>query len=156
MTKKTWSSGDQVDASDLNAGLDWQLIASATSLSGAHDFTDLGSWGEILVVFDGVSRGDSTNFQVWVSSDNGSTVYNSASSYVVGTTSESALNFGGVGSVTGYVHLFLFNKAVKSPAVIQAGGNGNTAAIVNHAVALDAVRCGNNFNGSGTIYIYGR
>src|SRR4051812_8387456 len=158
MAKKTFVVGDQLNAADLNAILDWQLIDSQAYSGGATTFTGLSSWGEILVVFDSVTAASSNPREVQVSSDNGSSYYAAAGDYIEGTSNSAgylAVGTATTGAVNGFCHIMLFNKAVRSPVVKQNSTGGLIGAIVNQAVALNAIQVGTGLNG-GTVYIYGR
>lgn len=149
-----------------SSGGSWSHIATRTCTGNAQeDFTDLGSYTEILVVCQAIVKSVSGVTSVRVSTDNGSTFLSSSGDYHNMTT-------GGVATTT---FLFIFTHttnatAARTSSCLIKNFNGSTPKyafttaassewFIPSTTSFNAIRVlgngGGNLN-TGTIYIYGR
>lgn len=161
------SSGSAWEAMSGGGGK-WTLITTRTVGSGAtEDFTGLGSYNEILVVVRSVTTGSSAIIQCLVSTDGGSTFLNASGDYLsmpqtgipVNDTTMPMHNTSATAARTTWRTITNFNKTVAKVSNLGIGVADNASYFIPTASALNAIRIRphtGNFNGAGTIYVYGR
>lgn len=152
------TSSLNISSSGASGG--WQFVASSTSTTDPITFTNLGSWTNILVLFEDVGSVNSVARAITVSSDNGSTFYTGSGDYIgnTGNASQTSINGGGApnGNYSGYAEIDLFNvRGAYKPIKTQVNVTTNMTTVVHRIEQMNALQISANQLNSGSIWIYG-
>lgn len=146
------------------SGTNWTLIATRVCSGNAQeDFTNLSSYGQLIVLCVDITKSVAGVLACRVSTDNGATFLSGGSDYTNFNTVGNRANQDYIeihatvatAARSGQVNLWGFNQAGKT-AVLTNSSNANW--YVNNTTAKNALRifgqAGGNLN-TGTIYVYG-
>lgn len=145
----------------------WEVIVNTTVAAPIAEIdVDVSGYDEVLVIFNAYTKSASQQALMRISTDGGSTFYNTTSDYRsvadAGTFSgNTGMVFGGTsaGALAGYAHLFGISDATTAAKFVRTTSGANTNLFIGSSDAITDIRLynslGANFTG-GTLIVLGK